>query len=52
MKRFFKSVLELLRKTNATKPAGRLERPNPTPLLEVRSQVKAGTIKFSEVIIT
>jgi hypothetical protein len=52
MKQFFKSVLVLLRKTNATKPVGRRERPNPTPLLAVRSQVKAGTIKFNDVFIT
>ena len=42
MKRFFKSVFAIVRKTEQTGSAGRPERPNPTPLLEVRSQVKAG----------
>jgi len=42
MKRFLKNVFAILRKTEQTGSAGRPERPNPTPLLEVRSQVKAG----------
>jgi len=43
MKRFLKNVFAILRKTEQTGSAGRPERPNPTPLLEVRSQVKAGS---------
>jgi hypothetical protein len=43
MKRFLKNVFAILRKTEQNGSAGRPERPNPTPLLEVRSQVKAGS---------
>ena len=43
MKRFLKNVFAILRKTEQTGSAARTERPNPTPLLEVRSQVKAGS---------
>ena len=43
MKRFLKSMFKILRKTEQNRSAGRPERPNPTPLLEVRSQVKAGS---------
>jgi hypothetical protein len=42
MKRFLKSVLAILRKTNETKSAAGPRRPNTIPLLEVRSRVKAG----------
>ena len=42
MKRFLNNVFAVLRKTNECKPATRPERPSPTPMLEVRSQVKAG----------
>jgi hypothetical protein len=53
MKRFLKSVFAMLRKTNEAKPAGRPERPNPTPLLEVRSQVKAGlTINMTNTLVS
>jgi len=43
LKRFLKNVFAILRKTEQTGSAARTERPNPTPLLEVRSQVKAGS---------
>jgi hypothetical protein len=43
MKRFLQSVFAILRKTKETKSPGRPARQNPTPALEVRSQVKAGT---------
>jgi hypothetical protein len=43
MRRFLKNVFAILRKAEQTGSANRPERPNPTPLLEVRSQVKAGT---------
>jgi hypothetical protein len=44
-----KSVFAILQKTEQTESTGRPERPNPTPLLEVRSQVKAGV---SEIVVT
>jgi hypothetical protein len=44
MKRFLQSVFAILQKTEQTESTGRPERPNPTPLLEVRSQLKAGEI--------
>jgi hypothetical protein len=47
MKRFLKNVLAVLKKSNESKPAVRTERPGPTPLLEVRSQVKAGSWSIS-----
>jgi hypothetical protein len=43
MKRFLKSVFAILNKTNETKSTAAPKRPSPTPLLEVRSQVKAGS---------
>lgn len=43
MKRFFKSVFAVLRKTNQAKSVEAAKRPSPNPALEVRSQVKAGT---------
>jgi hypothetical protein len=42
MKRFLKSVFAILKKTNESKSAAAPKRPSATPLLEVRSQVKAG----------
>jgi hypothetical protein len=42
MKRFLKSLTAVLKKTKEAKLAEAPKRPNPTPLLEVRSQVKAG----------
>jgi hypothetical protein len=44
MKRFLKNVFAVLRKTNDVKDLARPERPSAAPLLEVRSQVKAGTL--------
>jgi hypothetical protein len=43
MKRILKNMFAIVRKTEQTGSAGRPERPNPTPLLEVRNQVKAGS---------
>jgi hypothetical protein len=43
MKRFLKSVFAILKKTNETKSVAAPKRPSATPLLEVRSQVKAGS---------
>jgi hypothetical protein len=43
MKRFLKSMFAGLRKKNEPKSAEACKRSNPAPLLEVRSQVKAGT---------
>ena len=43
MIRFLQNVFAILRKTEQTESTGRPERPNPTPLHEVRSQVKAGS---------
>jgi hypothetical protein len=48
MKRFLKNVFAILRKTEQIGSAGRTERPNPTPLLEVRSQVKAGSYALNQ----
>jgi hypothetical protein len=42
MKRFLKTLSAVLKKSKEAKPAACSERPNSTPLLEVRSQVKAG----------
>jgi hypothetical protein len=42
MKRFLKSVFAILRKTNEPRSAAAPRRRSATPLLEVRSQVKAG----------
>jgi hypothetical protein len=47
MKRFFKSMFAVLRKKNEPKSAEIPKRPEPTPLLEVRSQVKAGGFSMS-----
>ena len=44
MKRFLQSLTAVLKKTKEAKLAACSQRPNPTPLLEVRSQVKAGEI--------
>jgi hypothetical protein len=50
MKRFLNNVFAVLRKTNESKPATRPERPSPTPMLEVRSQVKAGiSLNFTKI---
>jgi hypothetical protein len=50
MKRFLNNVFAVLRKTNETKPVTRPERPSPTPMLEVRSQVKAGiSLNFTKI---
>ena len=46
MKRFLKNVFAVLRKTNEPKSAEAAKRPSPTPLLEVRSQVKAGSFSL------
>jgi hypothetical protein len=43
MKRFLKSMFAILKKTNEPKSAATPKRPSATPLLEVRSQVKAGS---------
>jgi hypothetical protein len=43
MKRFLQSVFAILRKTTESKSAAAPRRPSPTPSLEVRSQVKAGS---------
>jgi hypothetical protein len=43
MKRFLQSLFAILKKTNETKSAAAPKRPSATPLLEVRSQVKAGS---------
>ena len=42
MKRFLKSVFAALRKSDEAQSAARPVRPDRTPLLKVRSQVKAG----------
>jgi hypothetical protein len=42
MKRFLQSVFPILRETNRPKSAAAPRRPSATPLLEVRTQVKAG----------
>ena len=42
MKRFLQSLTAVLKTTKEAKLAACSQRPNPTPLLEVRSQVKAG----------
>jgi hypothetical protein len=42
MKRFLQSVFAIPRMSNETKSAASPKRPSTTPLLEVRSQVKAG----------
>jgi hypothetical protein len=42
MKRFLQSVFAIPRMTNETKSAAVPKQPSVTPLLEVRSQVKAG----------
>jgi hypothetical protein len=47
MKRFLQSVFAILKKTNETKSAATPRRPNAAPLLEVRSQVKAGSWSVS-----
>jgi hypothetical protein len=44
MKRFLKSVLAILHKTNEPKAAAAPKRPSATPLLDVSSQVKAGYV--------
>jgi len=50
MKRFLNNVFAVLRKTNESKPSTRPERPSPTPMLEVRSQVKAGiSLNFTKI---
>jgi len=46
MKRFLKNVFAIMRKTNESKPSACSQRPNPTPLVEVRSQVKAGSFQW------
>jgi hypothetical protein len=46
MKRFLKNVFAVLQKSNESKPAVRLKRPCPAPLLELRSQVKAGSFQW------
>jgi hypothetical protein len=43
MKRFLKSMFKILWKTEQNGSAARPERPNPKPLFEVRTQVKAGS---------
>jgi len=42
MKRFLQSLTAVLKTTKEAKLAACSQRPNPTPLLEVSSQVKAG----------
>jgi len=42
MKRFLKTLSAVLKKKQGPKPAACSQRPSPTPLLEVSSQVKAG----------
>jgi hypothetical protein len=46
MKRFLKSVFAILKKTNESKSAAAPKRPSPTPALEMRSQVKAGSLQW------
>jgi hypothetical protein len=46
MKRFLKNMFAIMRKTNESKPSACSQRPNPTPLVEVRSQVKAGSFQW------
>jgi hypothetical protein len=47
MNRFLKSVFAILKKTNAAKVAEAPERSRRAPVLEVRSQVKAGAISLN-----
>jgi hypothetical protein len=51
MKRFLKNVFAILKKTNEPKIASAAGRPTATPVLGVRSQVKAGqfSLNFSQV---
>jgi hypothetical protein len=46
MKRFLKSMFAVLKKTTEPKSAEAAKRPGPTPPLEVRSQVKAGSFSW------
>jgi hypothetical protein len=46
MKRFLKNVFAVLKKSNESKPPARPNRPSSTPLLDVRSQVKAGSFQW------
>ena len=46
MKRFLKSVFAILKKTNESKSVASTKRPNRTPSLEVRSQIKAGSLQW------
>jgi hypothetical protein len=48
MNRFLKSVFAVLKKTNEPKSAQAAKRP--TPLLEVRSQVKAGSYNLASTV--
>jgi hypothetical protein len=43
MKRFLRSLTAMLKRAKGTKPAARPEQSDPTPRLEVQSQVKAGS---------
>jgi hypothetical protein len=43
MKWFLRSLSAVLKKGKGIKPAAQPERPEPTPRLEVQSQVKAGS---------
>jgi hypothetical protein len=46
MKRFLKNMFAIVRKTNESKPTTCSQRTNLTPLVEVRSQVKAGSFQW------
>jgi hypothetical protein len=43
MKRFLNNVFAALKRTSEPRTADRPQRPSPTPVLEVRSRIKAGT---------
>jgi hypothetical protein len=46
MKRFLQSLTAVLKKKQGAKTSACSQRPNPTPLVEVRSQVKAGSFQW------
>jgi hypothetical protein len=50
MKRFLKNVFAILKKPDEPKSVARAERPNPTPGLAVRSQVKAGSYDLAKTV--
>jgi len=50
MIRFLKSVFLILKKPDEAKSVARAERPNPTPGLAVRSQVKAGSYDLASTV--